>query len=181
MDSVAQDVLDFWFKELEPSQHWVKDAHLDAEIETRFGELLNKAANNGCAHWRTSAEGRLAEIIVLDQFSRNVFRDEAGAFANDVLARQLCREAIEQGADKALPVDQRSFMYMPLMHSEELEDHQLALKVYDQPSLENNLDFELRHFRIIERFGRYPHRNEILGRESTSDEMTFLTQPGSSF
>lgn len=174
-------ILKFWFEELDARQHWVKDASLDEDISRRFGALHEQASRGELASWRETAEGRLAEIIVLDQFSRNINRDMAESFANDELAVSLCLEAIEAGADGELPTEQKAFLYMPLMHSEQLEHHELALKVFAQAGLENNYEFEKKHLRIIERFGRYPHRNEILGRDSTPEERSFLTTPGSSF
>lgn len=181
MQTDISNVLNFWFDELEPSQHWVKDAHLDQDIQHRFGELHQQALRGELSSWRDTAEGRLAEIIVLDQFSRNIYRDEPQSFAADQMAIELCHEAIRISADIELSVEQRQFLYMPLMHSENLDDHHLAVKLFDQPGMEKNLDFELRHMRIIERFGRYPHRNEMLGRDSTPEEKEFLTTPGSSF
>lgn len=181
MDKNIENVLHFWFEELEPNHHWIKDAKLDEDIDKRFGQLHIEAKNGELAHCRDSAEGRLAEIIILDQFTRNIYRDEADSFSCDTLAVTLSKEAINLGCDKELSVTQRAFIYMPLMHSEEKTDHELALQVFDQEGLENNLDFEKRHFRIIERFGRYPHRNALLGRDSTEQEVEFLTQPGSSF
>lgn len=181
MDKNIENVLHFWFEEIEPRQHWIKDAALDEQIAARFGALHDQAKSGLLAHWRETPEGRLAEIIILDQFSRNIYRDEPESFASDDLARSLSIEAVQSGADKALSVERRVFLYMPLMHSEALEDHKVALEVFDQPGLENNLDFERRHLKIIERFGRYPHRNEILGRDSTPEERAFLTQPGSRF
>ncbi|KZY97310.1 hypothetical protein A3744_32200 [Oleiphilus sp. HI0073] len=181
MDKNIENVLHLWFEELEPRQHWVKDATLDENIAARFGALHDQAKNGALDSWRSTAKGRLAEIIILDQFSRNIYRDESESFACDPIARRLSIEAIQSGADKELSVDQRAFLYMPLMHSEGKEDHQLALKVFDQPGLENSLDFERRHWRIIERFGRYPHRNDLLGRVSSPEEQRFLTEPGSRF
>ncbi len=181
MVNEIDNVLNFWFEELDARQHWVKDAYLDEDIAKRFGEVHAKAGRGELAQWRETARGRLAEIIVLDQFSRNIYRDEAACFANDEFAISLCLEAIEAQADGELSVAQKAFLYMPLMHSEELEHHELALKVFAQAGLENNFEFEKKHLRIIERFGRYPHRNEILGRESTAEEHSFLTTPGSSF
>ena len=111
-----------------------------------------------------------------------MFRDQPGAFATDELARQCTREAVAAGADQALTVQQRAFLYMPLMHSESATDHEEAVRLYSSdPGLKNNLDFELKHKAIIDRFGRYPHRNRILGRVSTPEEVAFLEQPGSSF
>ena len=118
---------------------------------------------------------------MLDQFSRNMFRDTAQAFATDALALVLAQEAVAAAADQQLPVQQRVFFYMPYMHSESLRIHDEALTLFSQPGLESNLDFEHRHRTILERFGRYPHRNAILGRDSSAAETAFLTQPGSSF
>jgi uncharacterized protein (DUF924 family) len=124
---------------------------------------------------------RLAEIIVLDQFSRNMYRDTPQSFAYDVIALVLAQEAVAQGAHRELALPKRSFVLMPYMHSESLLVHEQAMQLFDQPGLEDDLDFERRHKSIIERFGRYPHRNAILGRTSTAEELEFLKQPGSSF
>jgi len=178
---VVQDVIKFWFEETEPSQWWQKDKQFDREIAARFGRLHDAAVKGELSDWRDTPEGRLAEIIVLDQFSRNIYRDRPEAFAYDALAVVLTQEAIRSGDDKKLPIEQRGFLYMPLMHSESLQLHDTAMKVFDQPGLEGNYEAEVKHKAIIEKFGRYPHRNQILGRESTLDELGFLKMPGSSF
>lgn len=176
-----QDIIRFWFEELQPKQHWAKDEALDRDIEERFA-LCHRAATQGeLWAWRETREGRLAEIIVLDQFSRNMFRNHPESFAYDVLALLLAQEAVSRGVDQHLPAAQCSFLYMPYMHSESLAIHNEALKLFARPGLENNYDFELRHMEIIKQFGRYPHRNAILGRESTPEERAFLEKPGSSF
>ena len=118
---------------------------------------------------------------MLDQFSRNMFRDQARAFSYDGMARDRAREAVAAGTLGRLQENQRSFLLMPFMHSEELEDHRFALPLFEQYCSENTVDFEKRHAAIIERFGRYPHRNEILGRTSSARELEFLSRPGSSF
>ncbi len=176
-----QRILQFWFSELTPKQHFAKDAALDAMIADRFGAALEAASRCELFAWRNAPEGRLAEIIVLDQFSRNVFRDSPRAFAQDALSLALAQELVADGSDATLPVEQRKFAYMPYMHSESLIVHQEALRLFAQPGLESNLDFERRHLAIIERFGRYPHRNAILGRESTAEEQAFLQEVGSGF
>lgn len=176
-----QQVLDFWFEELQPAQHWEKDQALDAEIAQRFGAYHEAATKGECAGWRSSAEGRLAEIIVLDQFSRNIYRDDARSFAFDGMALVLSQELIALNLDQSLAVEQRAFAYLPYMHSESLLIHEQAMLLFEQPGMENNYQFEIRHKRIIERFGRYPHRNAILGRASTDEELVFLQEPGSSF
>ncbi|KPQ26082.1 MULTISPECIES: DUF924 family protein [unclassified Halomonas] len=181
MKSDAQAVLDFWFEELTPVQWFKKDPMMDQAILERFGALHAQAAACECYAWRQTPQGRLAEIIVLDQFSRNIYRDDARAFATDALALALAQEAVAAGADAELSSNQRVFLYMPYMHSESAVIHERAMALYNQPGLENNLDYEVRHKAIIDRFGRYPHRNALLGRTSTDEELAFLKQPGSSF
>ena len=177
----AQSILDFWFTELSPQQHFVKDEALDATIRTRFGATLQAAAQCELFAWRATPAGRLAEIVVLDQFSRNIWRDTPHAFAQDALALALAQELVASGLDRSLPTAQRIFAYMPYMHSESALVHKQALTLFAQPGMESNLDFELRHQAIIASFGRYPHRNAVLGRISTEQELAFLRQPGSSF
>ncbi|SHM88845.1 DUF924 domain-containing protein [Halomonas cupida] len=175
------EVIEFWFQTLNPRQWFVRDEALDQRIRETFGATLDAAAAGELWRWRTSARGRLAEIVVLDQFSRNIHRGSARAFAQDGQALVLAQEAVAQKADRVLDVAWRAFMYMPYMHSESLAVHDEALRLFDQSGLEDNLRFEHRHRDILLRFGRYPHRNEVLGRESTAEEREFLMQPGSSF
>lgn len=174
-----QDVLDFWYEELSPQDWWKKSDELDQKIKTRFFETHQKIAAGEGFQWRNEPWGRMAEIIVLDQFSRNMFRNTPESFAYDSLALILAQEAVSVGDDQKIPVQRRSFMYMPYMHSESLVVHDEAVKLFGQEGM--SLDYEMRHKKIIERFGRYPHRNEILGRQSTPDEIKFLKEPGSSF
>ncbi|RUR32476.1 DUF924 domain-containing protein [Vreelandella andesensis] len=181
MSQDAQAVLKFWFDELTPAQWFKKDPDMDQQIAARFGATHVQAAACECFEWRSHPQGRLAEIIVLDQFSRNIYRDDARAFASDGMALALAQEAVAHGADQTLSVTERSFLYMPYMHSESAKIHAIAMQLFNQPGLENNLDFEARHKVIIDRFGRYPHRNAVLKRASTLEEVDFLTQPGSAF
>jgi uncharacterized protein (DUF924 family) len=174
-------IIHFWFDELSEKQHFAKDAALDALIAQRFGALLERAARCELFGWRATPAGRLAEIIVLDQFSRNVWRDTPRAFAQDALALALAQELVLCGDDAQLAVAQRRFAYMPYMHSESVAVHQEALRLFALPGLEDNLRFERLHLAILERFGRYPHRNAILGRASTAQELAFLQEPGSAF
>jgi uncharacterized protein (DUF924 family) len=174
-------VINFWFNQIDSSLWFKKDDAFDRLIKERFESIYYAATRCELYEWRNSSEGRLAEIIVLDQFSRNMFRDSAKAFQFDSLAVALTQEAIQNAADKDLTTQQKAFLYMPLMHSESLIIHELAEKVFSQPGLEYNYDFEVKHKKIIEQFGRYPHRNQILGRDSTPEEIAFLKQPGSSF
>ena len=174
-------VLDFWFKETDPALWWAKNETFDQLITARFTHLHQQASRCELFAWRSQPKGRLAEILILDQFSRNLFRDSPRAFAQDALALALAQEAIAAGTDQALKPVERSFLYLPFMHSESPLIHQTAVTLYSQPGLAFNLDFEHQHKAIIDRFGRYPHRNALLGRESTLEEITFLMQPGSSF
>ena len=176
-----QAILDFWFQELTPDQHFAQNDALDAEIAERFAPTLSAVRQGECWTWRTTPQGRLAEILVLDQFSRNIHRGTALAFAQDAQALVLAQELVAGGHDGALTPAQRAFAYMPYMHSESATIHAQAMVLFDQPGLENNLAFEVRHRDIIARFGRYPHRNAVMGRTSTPEEIAFLQQPGSSF
>lgn len=181
MNAESEAVLHFWFEALAPAQWWKKDPTVDDCIRNRFGELHRRAVACELSQWRCTSRGRLAEIIVIDQFSRNIFRDRPEAFAWDPLALALAQEAVAAGADRALEGPGKAFLYMPYMHSESSLIHETAMELFNAPGLEDNLKFEQRHKDIIDRFGRYPHRNAILDRESTDEERAFLKQPGSGF
>ena len=176
-----QDILRFWFDELSPRQHFEKNEKLDALIHGRFSETHRAASRGELFTWRGTPEGRLAEIIVLDQLSRNLYRDRPEAFACDGMALVLSQEAVCIGADQALESRRRIFLYMPYMHSESRAIHMIAERLFRQPGVDANLKYELKHKAIIDRFDRFPQRNVILGRESTPEEETFLVQPHSSF
>lgn len=175
------NILDFWFKEIEPKSWWKKDAGFDQLIRGRYLSTHQAATRCELYQWRETPRGRLAEIIVLDQFSRHLYRDDSRAFAHDALALALAQEAVRIGADKELETKERAFLYMPYMHSESAVIHAEAVPLFSAPGLESNLDFEFRHKAIIARFGRYPHRNAVLSRISTPEEIKFLSEPGSSF
>lgn len=179
--ATAKDVFQFWFQELDPKMQFAKSTELDQKIRDRFLKTYTDVVEGKTSEWRNTPEGRLAEIIVLDQFSRNMFRDLPEAFAADALALKLATEAVAAGDDQKLTSQQKAFVYMPYMHSEDRKIHEQAVKLFSQAGLENNLKFELAHKKIIDRFGRFPHRNEILGRTSTPEEVIFLKEPGSSF
>ncbi|MEE9355722.1 MAG: DUF924 family protein [Methylococcaceae bacterium] len=176
-----QEILKFWFEEIEPSQWWSKNEQLDQVIVERFSDIHAKAIRCELYEWRNSAEGRLAEIIVLDQFSRNMFRESPLSFAYDSLALALSQEAILLEVDKELNSVQRSFLYLPFMHSESIEIHKVAMSLYHKKGSQYNIDFEIKHKEIIKKFGRYPHRNKVLGRVSTDKEIEFLKQHGVGF
>ncbi len=176
-----QEILKFWFEDTEPAQWWKKNEDFDRAIIERFSALHRRATRCELFEWRKDARGRLAEVIVLDQFSRNMFRGSPLSFAYDALALALSQEAVSAGADAALNPVERSFLYMPFMHSESANIHEVAVELFRENGIQGTLDYELKHKAIIDRFGRYPHRNAILGRESTPEEIEFLKQPGSSF
>lgn len=180
-ETSPRHVLDFWFTTLKPAQWWAVEPALDAAIAERFGALLQAALAGELAAWRVTAEGRLAEIVVLDQFSRNIHRGTPRAFAADPVALVLSQEAVAAQADRALDATRAAFVYMPHMHSESRLIHEAAVRLFQRDGMEDSLRFELAHKAIIDRFGRYPHRNAILGRASSAEEIEFLSQPGSRF
>ena len=198
-DGRIEEILRYWFGDLpdalafpDKGKIWFRGGEaVDQEIRKRFGQNVKRASRGGLDHWTDSPRGRLALIILLDQFSRNVYRDTPQAFAQDQKALQLALSGIEKGEDKELKPVEQSFFYMPLQHSEDLAIQKQSVKTYTElaecvpPAIEfpmrNVLDYAVRHLKIIERFGRFPHRNKILGRESTPEETEFLKTPGSSF
>lgn len=170
---------------------WRKQAEVDAEIRRRFSPWIARAASGELDGWLADLRGRLALILLTDQFPRNIWRDEAAAFAFDVLALRWAKDTLRLGLDGELRAVERVFVYLPLEHSEALGDQREAVRLFDRlaasvpaphrPSFDSYLDYARRHLAIIERFGRFPHRNAALGRETTAEETAFLQQPGSSF
>ncbi|MBF0713598.1 DUF924 domain-containing protein [Gemella sp. GH3] len=169
-----QEVLCFWFEEVDKELWFKKSDDFDQEIKNRFFDIHQKAVVGELSYWRDNIYGRLAEIIVIDQFSRNMFRNNPKSFAYDNVALVLAQEAIKAEDFHKLTTVEKSFLYLPFMHSESKEIHKEAVKLYSEKGLEYNYDFELKHKEIIDRFGRYPHRNEVLGRISTAEELEFL-------
>jgi uncharacterized protein (DUF924 family) len=174
-------VLAFWFEEIETKMWWASDTEFDKQIQDRFGHLLIQAAQGELFLWRKEPKGRLAEIMVLDQFSRNIHRNTRDAFSQDPMALVLAQEAVAAGVHNLLSQNERAFLLLPYMHSESRLIHTLAESLFREYTPQNNHEFELKHKAIIDIFGRYPHRNQILGRASTTEEIEFLKQPGSSF
>jgi uncharacterized protein (DUF924 family) len=194
------DILDFWFGDLDdqgrasPNQRklwWQKSDEFDRTIRDQFLDDYEAIVAGQVERWRSTPRGTLATIIVLDQFSRNMFRDTPRMYAADPLAREVCCEGLEAGFDEELAFDERVFFYMPLEHSEEMADHARCREAFSRlratapeslaADADYYLDYAQQHRVIIERFGRYPHRNVILGRASTDEELEFLKEPGSSF
>ena len=191
----AQDVLDFWFLPRGDAGYgkaraeWFrKDPAFDAAIRERFGAAIAQAIAGGLREWDIDhgAEGTLARILVLDQFTRNAHRDTPGAFAGDTLALAAAQQLVDSGADRTLEPQQRAFAYMPFEHAEDARMQQCAVDLFTQLASEHEgfaemLDYAHRHRGVIARFGRFPHRNPILGRASTPDELHYLGQPGAGF
>ncbi|WP_324011794.1 DUF924 family protein [Aeromonas hydrophila] len=196
-----QPLITFWFGEetddvprakRQAPLWWGKNSDTDALLASRFGDLAVAAAAGELAHWADSAEGRLALILLLDQLPRNIHRGTPAAFAQDAKARDLCLKGLSLGADLALPPLGRVFFYLPLEHAESREQQARSVTLFEglaaeqadgpaQETFAGFADFARRHQVIVERFGRFPHRNAILGRQDTAEEATFLLQPGSGF
>ena len=181
MNTGPGNVLAFWFEEIDAKKWFASDPAFDDLVRQRFAIVLEQAAAAELHAWRAAPEGRLAEILVLDQFSRNIHRNTPLAFAQDALALVLAQEAVAGGALGRLTPTHRSFLLLPYMHSESRQIHAVAEPLFREYTPAENHDFELRHKAIVDRFGRYPHRNEILGRTSTAEEVEFLQGPGSRF
>lgn len=178
---MVEQVLAFWFAEAGEPAWWTAAADFDDQVRRRFARVLQQAARGELWSWRDRPRGRLAEILVLDQFSRNIHRGTPAAFAQDAVALVLAQEAVANDTLAALSPDERCFALMPFMHSESVAIHIEAERLFREHAPPRNLEFELRHKAIIDRFGRYPHRNAILGRTSSEEELAFLAEPGSSF
>lgn len=180
-ETKIHEILTFWFEECSPEQWFKKDDQFDATIRNRFLETYEELVAGNHGDWRETAEGCLAEIILLDQFSRNMFRDNPKAFEADPQARACLHHALAHGFDQELTTAQRNFLYLPLEHSEDVKDQEQAVELFTANGDETTTDYAIQHKVIIDRFGRFPHRNKVLGRKSTQEEEEFLTQPGSSF
>jgi len=193
IDPRAQQVLDFWFLpageagHLRPREAWFrKDDAFDASIRQRFGTLIDEALHGGLAAWAAAPLSALAQIVVLDQFTRNTLRGSAGMFAGDALALAAARSMVFNRFDRELAGVQRQFVYLPFEHSERLADQLESMRLFerlgrDHPELAGLLEWARKHQVIVERFGRFPHRNAALGRVSTDEEAAFLKQPDSGF
>ena len=171
-------MLAFWCEQVPPDKWFARDAALDRTIAERFGALRDLVLGSGAAGWRDDAEALLAAVVLLDQFSRNIHRGSAEAFAGDKLAQDLACIAIERGWDKAMPLKRRQFLYMPLMHAENPELQTLSLDMFGALDDEETMAYARDHAEVIARFGRFPTRNAALGRESTAEELEYLSRPG---
>lgn len=170
-----EDILNFWFEESDPEQHFNGGEAFDKEIWDRFQETVEAAKRCELWTWRKTVQGRLAEIIVLDQFSRNVYRNDVRAYSSDPMACVLAQELIQDDNFDQLSEDEKQFALMPFMHSESLRIHEeLAMPCFEKLGIQEALHYEIRHIEQIEKFGRYPFRNAVLGRKSTADEKAFM-------
>jgi uncharacterized protein (DUF924 family) len=171
---MPQEILDFWFSN-EVRKLWFDSTpEFDALLRARYLAVWEQAGRGELDHWLPRAAGCLALVIILDQFPLNMFRGQALAYSTEARSRDVAQTALQRNFDRALEVEQRAFLYMPFMHSEELADQRRALELFDQPGLEGNLRFARHHHDIVEKFGRFPHRNEVLGRDSSAAEIAYL-------
>jgi len=189
----ARAVLDFWFGAPGSTaagtmrrEWWRKDPAFDREVRERFGALLERALSGELAHWSLEPQTALAQVLLLDQLMRNAFRDTSRAFEGDARALAAARAMVETGQDEVLPPEQRAFVYMPFEHAESRSAQDESVRLFERlaavsPAHIEQLDYARRHRAIVARFGRFPHRNRLLGRESTPEEAAFLLEPGSSF
>lgn len=200
MGNSIKSILDYWFGEIREEAGYLEERErlwfgglgtVDQMIRERFAEGIDSAQGAGWDGWASTPLGRLALILLLDQFTRNVFRGTPRAFSGDAKALRLCTEGLDAGSDRLLHPVHRSFFYLPLEHSEDLSTQRRSIQCFEKlareapaplrPGMEDARDYAVRHFAIVERFGRFPHRNAILGRVSTEAELAFLAEPGSSF
>ena len=176
-----EEILNLWFKECKPEQWFKKNEDFDQKIENRFSSAIENAIAGKMDSWEESETGCLALIILLDQFTRNVFRDTPRAFAGDKRALALSQLCFNKDYLTNLDIHRRQFMLMPMMHSENLAVQDAAFPLFKKYTSGKDYKYAVKHRDIIARFGRFPHRNVILGRKSTNEELEFLKQPGSSF
>ncbi len=180
-ENLITEIHEFWFVEAGPNQWWKKDAAFDEVVRQRFGTLVEDAAAGALDSWAASSRGALALILLLDQFPRNIYRNSAKAFGGDEKARKIARDAIAKGFDAGLNRHEKNFMYLPLEHSEDLADQEECCRLIAAIGSEGYLKFARSHRDIIARFGRFPHRNAILGRNNTLEEEEYLKDPKAGF
>jgi uncharacterized protein (DUF924 family) len=183
MKDFQKDVLDFWFVETDPKQWFQGGDDFDQQIITRFKELYERARDGDFDEWQGTAEGVLALCILLDQMPRNMFRGTPKAFATDAKILDIVKKAVSNDLDQELSVQKRRFVYLPFEHSENLDDQRRCVALFEtiKDQDEMGYDYALQHLEVIEKFGRFPHRNKILGRDNTPEEDEYLSQPGAGF
>ncbi len=176
-----QEILEFWFGRLTRQQWFQRSDALDEEISRRFSDVHLSLARGEVENWRETPESRLAAIIVLDQFSRHIYRGTALAFATDWMALREAKLALSAGADADTPPERRGFIYLPFEHSEDIADQERSVALFEALGDAEYLDYAQRHLAVIRQFGRFPHRNVFLGRETTDAELDYLSKPGAGF
>lgn len=181
MTETPETVLDFWFNDLVPKDWFVKNEDLDKRIADRFAALHLALSREVGEAWRATPDARLALVIVFDQFPRNIYRGSPLAFATDGLALKEAKAALAVGADKSIDENRRAFFYMPFEHAEDMDEQERCVALFEALGNENYLDYAHQHLDVIKRFGRFPHRNPILGRTSTPEEKAYLAEPGAGF
>lgn len=183
MKSSKSDILDFWFVQTQPQQWFQVNEEFDEAIKDRFGEAYQLAADGVYDDWKNDADGALALILLLDQMPRNMFRGTPKAFATDGKALVISKYAISKGLDQVLSSQKRRFIYLPFEHSENLNDQRRSVELFEKTKNDDPLGYEyaVKHYDVIEKYGRFPHRNKILGRDNTSEEEEYLSQPDAGF
>lgn len=183
MRDTKAEVLHFWFNETQPQQWFQKNDDFDQAIRDRFMVTYEMARDGLCDAWQDDAAGCVALCVVLDQFPRNMFRGTAQAFATDAKALLVAKNTVARGFDLLVPSEKRRFIYLPYEHSESLNDQKKSIELFGKMKAEDPMgyDYALRHYEVIERYGRFPHRNAILNRSSTPEEEAYLAQPGAGF
>jgi len=176
----AEDVISFWFEEISPKQQFVKDEKFDAEIKRRFGPL-HASLKEDASSFSDTPQGALAAILVFDQFSRNMFRGSGKAFETDPLALSIAKNLIARGWDKNMPINQRTFVYMPFMHAETVEAQEQSVALFKVLGTSSNIEYAIKHRDVVKKYGRFPHRNKALNRTSTAEETAFINTPGTAF
>lgn len=174
MTLMPNDIVKFWFEEIDSKLWFNSTPDFDNQLRDRFEAAYLAAINNELQDWQNSPEGCLALVVLLDQFPLNMYRGKAESFAGEEKSREIARRALERKFDQALSGVQKAFLYMPFMHSEKLQDQDLSVSLYEKARLEQNLRFARHHREIVKKYGRFPHRNKILGRDSTEAELAYL-------
>lgn len=174
MGFTAEEIIDYWYSSEISKQWFASTAQLDTEIKSKYESLWQVATNGELDHWRANPQGCLALVIVLDQFPLNMYRNQPESFSTEAMSIDIARHAVKRKFDQALQPEQKTFLYMPFMHSEKLSDQNFSIELYSAAGLEENRRFAEHHRELIRRFGRFPHRNKILGRTSTPEEIEYL-------
>ncbi len=173
-DDLVEEILDFWFSDEVRPKWFNSTPEFDDLLRSRFEKLWELARAGSYDHWEQEAQSALALVIVLDQFPLNMFRQDARQYSTEAHARNIARGAIERGLDEQLTPAQKAFLYLPFMHSESIEDQERSVALYEKAELADNLAYARHHRDVVKRFGRFPHRNEVLGRQSTEEEIEYL-------